>query len=237
MKNKITKLGTITALGLLLLVGGVYASWDYANGKATSSTANNTSLHLANATTTGTKGTLSSSGTVSFYFDDSDDDFYGELVIETNSFNVSYAPSSTVETNVKENGIDLEVTFTNEYSDYQFANVEEAVQFVTFGSNTGKCLHDTNLEVTSNTGKEITFTIPSTSLTKDSSGNFSYTLSNELFASIFKVATDSNDKSVVYLPTYADYEAFSTGISGKFTITVSEKTSSSSDTVVSQENN
>lgn len=233
MKNKITKLGTITALGLLLLVGGVYASWDYANGKATSSTANNTSLHLANATTTGTKGTLSSSGTVSFYFDDSDDDFYGELVIETNSFNVSYAPSSTVETNVKENGIDLEVTFTNEYSDYQFANVEEAVQFVTFGTS----LSDNNLTVTSSTAKSITFTIPSTSLTKDSSGNFSYTLSNELFASIFKVATDSNGKSVVYLPTYADYEAFSSGISGQFTITVSEKTSSSSDTVVSQENN
>lgn len=233
MKNKITKLGTITALGLLLLVGGVYASWDYANGKATSSTANNTSLHLANATTTGTKGTLSSSGSVSFYFDDSNDDFYGELVIETNSFNVSYAPSSTVETTIKENGIDLEVTFTNEYSDYQFANVEEAVQFVTFGTS----LSDNNLTVTSSAAKSITFTIPSTSLTKDSSGNFSYTLSNELFASIFKVATDSNGKSVVYLPTYADYEAFSAGISGQFKITVSEKTSSSSDTVVSQENN
>jgi len=231
-KNKITKFGTITALGLLLLVGGVYATWDYATGAAASATGSNNSLKLAGMTSATEKGTLSIGGSIAFEFDDNYDggtaDFYGDLVVSGTGTVLTYKPVASVEKSVKESGVPLLVKFENQYADYDFDNDGTATQFIVWGEGSNSSYDNGNLVIKEKNDKDITISIPTESLKKGSDGSFSYTITKDIFSEIFTVAKDANNNSVVYLPSVDDYNKFNSALKAsdnQFKITLSEDTS------------
>lgn len=100
------KLSALVALVLLVTVGGVYATWNYAHGKASVETKYFDAVTVvAPMAETNSKGTISidASG-LSIVVDDTDNDFEGELVI-TGEVVVTFTHNEGVTSEVAANGI------------------------------------------------------------------------------------------------------------------------------------
>jgi len=230
-KNKITKLGTISALGLLLLVGGVYATWTYANGQATSASGTN-ALSLSGKTESGEKGTLSyvTENKVHWELDEKTAGSHRATLKCENNLIITFAPSSTAEQDITDYGIAAKITFTHTYENYQFADQSEAVKWIEVGNATTVAAADTKLtNVTRTSDSEISFVIPantstSTIWTKKDDGSFEYELTESLMKTIFVLTLNDDGESVVYLPSTTEYNSFETNaISGKtFAVSIAE---------------
>lgn len=103
------KLSTLVALATVVTIGGVYATWTFAEGQApTASTTVN--VAMTGATSSTEKGTLSvmvmGENGFTLAIDDSDNNHIAEIM-KSGVVTVTFTPSATASEDVKTNGIDV----------------------------------------------------------------------------------------------------------------------------------
>ena len=119
------KTGLVAMLIICLVIGGVYATWDYAQGPVDPQTANLT-VSVTDATT-GTKGTIGISGqeTIKIIIDD-DGTHHAADATGSGQINIIFTPAEHADTTVTENGIKLEYILEPDFvlTDFKFNNVQ-----------------------------------------------------------------------------------------------------------------
>lgn len=114
--KKISKLGLISALCLVLVIGGVFATWSYGTNKAEDATS---TMGLSLTTVTETeRGTLLVTDVPTLSIDDTNGDHVAELVV-TGNLVITFTANANSENDILANGIDLEISFTVPYAQYE----------------------------------------------------------------------------------------------------------------------
>ena len=99
------KLSLIIALALIVSIGGVYATWNYAQGEVGNQSAYITETHLTDKVVSTAKGNLAIDvSAVRISIDDANNDHTGELGI-TGDITVTFTPSAGADADVITNGI------------------------------------------------------------------------------------------------------------------------------------
>lgn len=142
------RLGAIIAIALVLTIGGVYATFNYAQGGAVSLENETISKELEGMTTTTAKGTITiKSNSFKITIDDLGGDLHTKGKFEGKT-TINFTPAPLADADVRANGIKLKLTITvtgNEYVDgettYKLFNIsEEALNGVTL--NGGAKIND-----------------------------------------------------------------------------------------------
>lgn len=202
MKN-VSKLGFISLLCLVLVIGGVFATWDYAQGTAAEVTETATigltavGAESAKATITFTKNGYSA------MIDDSDKDYRGELTI-AGTIDIVVTIKDGADQETYDNGITVRLDLSENFDTFAFA--------ADASGREGEAK-----DVIALTSTSLTLTKGDTGWTRTVVGStvtFTYTLTNARLNELITLAK-TDDKVNVYLPTKANYEAFATHISGK----------------------
>ena len=107
------KLSLLVALALLITVGGVYATWNYAQGDATSKTGYLDKVTLvADSVVDSAKGTFEIDTTnLKITVDDTNNDHVAELLIE-GDIKITFTPSTGADKTVQDNGILMQYTLS-----------------------------------------------------------------------------------------------------------------------------
>ena len=106
------KIALVSALATLVTVGGVYATWTFSEGEVinASTTVN---VAMTGVTTTTEKGTLSvvvmNDGGFTLAVDDSNNNHKPDI-LKTGVITVTFTPSATASKEIKEQGIDVQVS-------------------------------------------------------------------------------------------------------------------------------
>lgn len=137
------RLGAIIAIALVLTIGGVYATFEYANGGVVSLENETISKELAGMTDTTAKGTISiKSNNFKITVDDFNNNLHTVGRFE-NKTTINFTPAPLADADVRANGIKLKLTIAvtgNEYVDgettYKLFNIsEEALTGVTLNND------------------------------------------------------------------------------------------------------
>lgn len=201
--KRISKLGFISLLCLVLVIGGVFATWDYAQGTAAEVTETATigltavGAESAKATITFTKNGYSA------MIDDSDKDYRGELTI-AGTIDIVVTIKDGADQETYDNGITVRLDLSENFDTFAFA--------ADASGREGEAK-----DVIALTSTSLTLTKGDTGWTRTVVGGtvtFTYTLTNERLNELITLAK-TDDVVNVYLPTNANYEAFATHISGK----------------------
>ena len=211
MKN-VSKLGFISLLCLVLVIGGVFATWNYAQGSV-SSVSDTATIGLTGIGTDSEKATISIvQNGVSVQIDDDNNDYRGELVI-SGTIDIVVTIKAGADQDAYENGITVKIDLTEDFGEYEFAaNASGAAG----ASKDVILLTSTSLTITKGTANGWVRT--------DDGGTvkFTYTLTTAKLNELITLAK-TGDLVNVYLPTKANYDAFSAYLSGKtVTLTASE---------------
>ena len=193
MKMKKRIFAFLTAMALCITIGGVYATWNYAQSSAGAVT-REYNLMLTSETIATSKGTiaLSSSG-FTLELDQKSDTDYTAVLKMTGDLSVTFTPAAGADADVRENGIVLQATFTETYGNYS----------------------DTiNHTPTDNT--DILVVSEPFTLNEGQKINGTYTLNNDVLKSKLTLGN-------IQLETKDEYDAFKTLLaSGKLTLTIGE---------------
>lgn len=137
------RLGAIIAIALVLTIGGVYATFNYANGGVVSSENETISKELIGMTTTTPKGTISiKSNNFKITVDDFNNNLHTAGRFE-NKTTINFNPAPLADADVRANGIKLKLTIAvtgNEYDDggttYKLFNISaDALAGVTLNND------------------------------------------------------------------------------------------------------
>lgn len=211
MKN-VSKLGFISLLCLVLVIGGVFATWNYAQGSV-SSVSDKATIGLTGIGADSAKATISIvQNDVSVQIDDNNNDYRGELVI-AGTIDIVVTIKDGADQDAYENGITVKIDLTENFGDYAFAADASGVA----GSAKDVILlTSTSLTFTKGTANSWLRTVDGGKV------KFTYTLDNAKLNELITLAK-TGDLVNVYLPTKANYDAFSAYLSGKtVTLTASE---------------
>ena len=211
MKN-VSKLGFISLLCLVLVIGGVFATWNYAQGSV-SSVSDTATIGLTGIGADSAKATISIvQNGVSVQIDDDNNDYRGELVI-AGTIDIVVTIKDGADQDAYNNGITVKIDLTEDFGEYEFAaNASGAAG----ASKDVILLTSTSLTITKGTANGWVRT--------DDGGTvkFTYTLTTAKLNELITLAK-TGDLVNVYLPTKANYDAFSAYLSGKtVTLTASE---------------
>lgn len=114
------RLGAIIAIALVLTIGGVYATFNYAQGGAVSLENETISKELEGMTTTNAKGTITiKSNSFKITIDDLGGDLHTKGKFEGKT-TINFKPATLADADVRANGIKLKLTINvtgNEYDD------------------------------------------------------------------------------------------------------------------------
>ena len=211
MKN-VSKLGFISLLCLVLVIGGVFATWNYAQGSV-SSVSDTATIGLTGIGTDSEKATISIvQNGVSVQIDDDNNDYRGELVI-AGTIDIVVTIKDGADQDAYENGITVKIDLTEDFGDYAFAADASGAAGA---SKDVILLTSTSLTITKGTANGWVRT--------DDGGTvkFTYTLTTAKLNELITLAK-TGDLVNVYLPTKANYDEFSAYLSGKtVTLTASE---------------
>ena len=127
------RLGAIIAIALVLTIGGVYATFNYAQGGVVSLENETISKELAGKTINTAKGEIKiKSNNFKITVDDLDGNLHTKGHFE-NKTTINFTPAPLADADVRANGIKLKLTITvtgNEYVDegttYKLFNISEA---------------------------------------------------------------------------------------------------------------
>ena len=137
------RLGAIIAIALVLTIGGVYATFNYAQGGAVSLENETISKELEGMTTTNAKGTITiKSNSFKITIDDLGGDLHTKGKFEGKT-TINFKPATLADADVRTNGIKLKLTITvtgNEYDDggttYKLFNISaDALAGVTLNND------------------------------------------------------------------------------------------------------
>lgn len=209
MKN-VSKLGFISLLCLVLVIGGVFATWNYAQGSV-SSVSDTATIGLTGIGTDSEKATISIvQNGVSVQIDDDNNDYRGELVI-SGTIDIVVTIKAGADQDAYENGITVKIDLTEDFGDYAFAADASGAAGA---SKDVILLTSTSLTFTKGNGWVRTV--------DGGTVKFTYTLTTAKLNELITLAK-TGDLVNVYLPTKANYDAFSAYLSGKtVTLTASE---------------
>ena len=211
MKN-VSKLGFISLLCLVLVIGGVFATWNYAQGSV-SSVSDTATIGLTGIGTDSEKATISIvQNGVSVQIDDDNNDYRGELVI-AGTIDIVVTIKDGADQDAYENGITVKIDLTEDFGDYAFAADASGASGA---SKDVILLTSTSLTITKGTANGWVRT--------DDGGTvkFTYTLTTAKLNELITLAK-TGDLVNVYLPTKANDDEFSAYLSGKtVTLTASE---------------
>ena len=158
--KKISKLGLISVLCLVLVIGGVFATWNYGANKAQDATGT-MGLSLETATVT-ERGTLVVTSVPTLKIDDTNDDYVAELVI-TGDLVITFTADAHSEADILANGIALQISFSAPYAKYKDTITIIACDSIDVAQGTA-----------SKSGSVFTYTIPKATLeSKLTLGNIS----------------------------------------------------------------
>ena len=195
MKN-VSKLGFISLLCLVLVIGGVFATWNYAQGSV-SSVSDTATIGLTGIGTDSEKATISIvQNGVSVQIDDDNNDYRGELVI-AGTIDIVVTIKDGADQDAYENGITVKIDLTEDFGDYAFAADASGAA----GASKGVILlTSTSLTITKGTANGWVRT--------DDGGTvkFTYTLTTAKLNELITLAK-TGDLVNVYLPTKANYDA------------------------------
>ena len=135
----------LAAISLMVSVGGVYASWTYA-ASATKEVSGSTKLNLSGIGADSEKGTISvSSSGLTIQIDQIADGDEGYGTVDphtavmriTGSMTVTFTPNDNAEKDVRDNGIVLALTITEDYETYTdiVNNTENALDLITLAES------------------------------------------------------------------------------------------------------
>ena len=200
------KLSLLVALALLITIGGVYATWDYANADSQANH-QHMSINLATATTTAAEGTiLNVLNSMNIMIDDSNDDYKADLTI-SGIMGYVFVPSPGASQDVKDNGIQMQ---------WKLEQTDPAIQFKGVNIFTIKQASATALdevEITASNAKDLCSGVDLTQ-----------------YIGYWYVEVDADDilgalEISLQLPTHDDYDDFSQELAataGKLGVTISE---------------
>lgn len=116
------KISFVCLLALLATVGGVYAGWTYSQGGVKSSEEVKKSA-LNGVIYNTEKGTINVDTTgVNLLIDDLNNDYNADLVINKKVV-ITFTPTPGADQNVVDNGINLTVTFTEDFGSYNGVDI------------------------------------------------------------------------------------------------------------------
>ena len=197
------KLGIIAALAMCVTVGGVYAQWSYSQAPAEGMHGTK-AVEIAGVSTSTKTGIITVDTTgFSIEIDDTDKDYYGELML-TGTITVTFTPNPGVDTTVTNSGIPMQVVFSSP----TLAALQYDFSTMTAGSGTQVFSID-----------ETPLILNGGARTKE------WTITAADVAQRFKLNgyVDGGADSCVHLPTYEAYTKFKTALGqNDLTITVSE---------------
>ncbi|MBQ8291546.1 MAG: hypothetical protein IJX88_03445 [Clostridia bacterium] len=216
------KLGVLAALATVVTVGGVYATWSFAELDAPSA---NTTVNVAMTGTTGTseKGTLSvavmGEGGFTLAVDDADNNHYADLK-KNGVITVTFTPSANASADVKQHGIDLNAVIS--YAAY--AGGPASIDQWKFNDGNGEKII---FEITNDAANPIQ--LSKGQAVKDDSDNdgiytFTWKIQPENVGIVLAgtTTTDTKDDDF-YIDTKAKYDEMNATLAkGHFVITVSE---------------
>lgn len=149
--KKISKLGLISVLCLVLVIGGVFATWSYGTSKATGDPGA-MGLSLTPADTNSPRGTLEVTNVPTLKIDDTNDDYVAELVI-TGDLVITFKADAHSEADILANGIALQISFSAPYAKYKDTITIIACDSIDVAQGTA-----------SKSGLVFTYTIPAATL-------------------------------------------------------------------------
>lgn len=184
--KKISKLGLISVLCLVLVIGGVFATWNYSQETASPADPKTVGIAITEAVSDTKKGTIAITSVPTLTLDDANDDHFAELVI-TNDLVITFTADANADKDVYEDGIPMVITFT---------------------SNVGKYKNNDVIVIA-----QATVNIATTDLQEGGNGTFTYTITAANLNDYLKVGTvslptydDYNDFETTYLPTAGSIE-------------------------------
>ncbi|MBQ2676844.1 MAG: hypothetical protein IJF54_05555 [Clostridia bacterium] len=128
------KLSMLVALILCVTVGGVYATWNYAEGKTSAEKYFDDSTIITASTSATAKGTITvDTSNLNIIIDDTNGDYKGELIIDDADYvTVNFTPNVGASNDVATNGIrmqwSLSTTDDYKYNSADIFTVETTVQ-------------------------------------------------------------------------------------------------------------
>ena len=133
------KLSILVALILCVTIGGVYATWNYAQGNVSSTTKYfDAGTTITDKVVDTAKGTITVDTTnLKITIDDSDSDFYGEMTIE-GYVTVTFTPNTGADEAVANNGIALQYALGESghvYGEGKIFTIDSTVQTLGTGKN------------------------------------------------------------------------------------------------------
>ena len=149
--KKISKLGLISVLCLVLVIGGVFATWSYGTNKATDATGT-MGLSLTTATATA-RGTLAVTNVPTLTIDDIDEKDYVAALVITGDLVITFKADAHSEADILANGIALQISFSAPYAKYKDTITIIACDSIDVAQGTA-----------SKSGLVFTYTIPAATL-------------------------------------------------------------------------
>ena len=133
------KLSILVALILCVTIGGVYATWNYAQGNVSSTTKYfDAGTTITDKVVDTAKGTITVDTTnLKITIDDSDNDFYGEMTIE-GYVTVTFTPNTGADATVATNGIALQYALGESghvYGEGKIFTIDSTVQTLGTGKS------------------------------------------------------------------------------------------------------
>lgn len=212
------KLSLLVALILCVTIGGVYATWTYAGEKVTDAKYESV-IRLTDAVESGAYGTYTVESNLKLFIDQSAvGDYSAKLVFSKNNaednrdifLKVTFKPNTDLATpDIITNGISSQLSFAA-LAPMQVKAKEATINVK--GSSVKKYI----LDESASPVNILKFADPETIVWTKDGDVFTFTLDQEALESKIKLAYD------FYLPTKADYDTFSQGLSSNVVIKVSD---------------
>lgn len=207
------KLSAIIAMVVCLTIGGVYATWSYAEDKDIYDAYTEIKVSLEDSVNTGAAGTFTIQSNLVLTVDQANDDHDAKLVFESNNgeeiyLTVTFKPSSSAAAYVKENGVPSEL----------YWGVSTPMQFKVDADGNYNTENSTLVDIFKFTNVSNNVLDVNITWTKQTDGTFTYTLDQTDLEDMISLSQNFR------LDTKATYDEFVKALGGNIVARVTDGT-------------